>query len=265
MSQFQNLCGEWTGKSLNLVTGEVRAGTIWCKSWSCEYCAPIRKKQLMRQAANGDPDKFITLTSRYRPNEMTPHQAAQELVHAWRMVVQRAKRDKLITTMQYIAVFELTQKGWPHLHILARCSFLAQEWLSARLKEYADSPVCHVRAVKSPKRAAWYVAKYTAKAPEKFQGCKRYWRTLGYDLSPDKRDKCLHDHFQGYISQTHITHVADLYTSHGYGVEWDSDHSFTATPTEIDFWRLERRKYQRNHSPPYKEQRTCISTLKTKA
>lgn len=254
---MSDLCGEWTGKSLNLLTGEVRAGAIWCKSWHCEYCAPIRQKQLMRQAANGNPNKFITLTSRYRPDEMTPAEAAHQLVHAWRMVIQRAKRERLFTDCQYIAVFEQTQKGWPHLHILARCSFLAHAWLSQRLREYADSPVCHVRSVNSARRAAWYVAKYTAKAPEKFKGCKRYWRTFGYDMSTDNRDRCLHDHFTGYLSCAHVQDVAALYEAHHYNLQWDSEHSFIATPTDLDFWQSTRSHYWRHHDPPPLENRPC--------
>lgn len=252
-SAISDLCGEWTGKRVDMLTGEVHAGAIWCKSWHCEYCAPIRKKQLQRQAADGNPDKFITLTSRYRPDEMTPHEAAQELVHAWRMVIQRGKRDKVFKDIQYIAVFELTKKGWPHLHILARCSFMAQDWLSARLKQYADSPVCHIRAVKSAKRAAWYVAKYTAKSPEKFEGCKRYWRTRGYDLSPGRQDRPVHDHFLGYCSQSHLSEVAEFYHKHDYSLEWTSDHSFIAAPSGFDVFARAREIYGAKRRRPFKE------------
>jgi len=260
-----DLCGEWTGKRLNLVTGELRAGSIWCKSWTCEHCAPIRQRQLMAQAANGHPTKFITLTSRYRPDEMSPDQAAHQLVHAWRMAVQRGKRDHIFTECHYIAVFELTKRGWPHLHILARCTFIAQEWLSQRLRQYADSPVVHIRSVKNASRAAWYVAKYTAKAPNKFQGCKRYWRTLGYDLSPGKRDKPIHDHFIGYLDQRHVLDIAAMYTMHGYNLDWDSDHSFTAVPHGLDLWAATRARYWRKHDPPYKEHGRCKSNSKTTA
>ena len=253
MSESSNLCGEWTGSRVNLATGEVSAGAVWCKSWHCEHCAPIRQKQLMAQAANGEPNKFITLTSRYRPDEMTPAQAAQQLVHAWRMAVQRGKREKIFDNIQYIAVFEVTKKGWPHLHILARCSYIAQSWLSERLKQYADSPIVDVRNVTSKKRAAWYVAKYTAKAPQKFDGCKRYWRTMGYDLSPDKRDKCLHDHFIGYITHGHIEDVAAMYEAHEYQLQWRSENSFIACPAEIDFHARARDKYLKDKAIPYKE------------
>jgi hypothetical protein len=211
---------------------------------------------LQRDAANGEPNRFITLTSKYRPDEMTPSEAAQELVHAWRMVIQRGKREGIIKDMQYIAVFELTKQGWPHMHILARCSWLAQSWLSDRMAEYAESPRVDIRLIKSKARAAWYVAKYTSKAPEKFEGCKRYWRTLGYDLSPGKTDKPVHDHFQGYLDYSHILDVASLYEAHNYQLEWTSDHSFIAAPQGIDFWAYERKKHQEKQLKPYKDKAT---------
>lgn len=250
---MSDLCGEWTAGNVDLWTGEVRAGTIWCKSWHCEYCQPIRKKQVIKQALNGEPNKFITLTSTRRPDEMTPDQAAQQLVHAWRMVVQRGKREKLFKDIQYIAIFEETKLGWPHLHILARCSWLAQAWLSDRLEEYAQSPIVDIRQVRQRSKQAFYVAKYLGKAPQRYRGCKRYWRTLGYDLSPDKRDRCLHDHFMGYMRQTHITEIAALYDAHGYVLAWDSEHSFVAYPSHTDFYEHQRARYKQTHSPPYKE------------
>jgi hypothetical protein len=248
-----------------MLTGEVKAGTIWCRSWTCEYCAPIRARQLMRDAINGEPNKFITLTWRAGHNEWGPDQAARHLVHAWRMTVQRGKREGIFTDIQYIAVFEKHQNGFPHLHILARCNFIAQAWLSKALEDYANAPRVDIRKIKGKKRAAFYIAKYTAKAPEKFHGCKRYWRTLGYDLSEGKADRPLHDHFKGYVTCDHISQVADLYQTHGYWLEWDNEHSFVAFPRDTDFWSHARDAWKRQHDPPTKEHRTCGYASKTTA
>lgn len=247
-----------------MLTGEVRAGAIWCKSWFCEHCAPIRKRQLQAQAANGKPNRFITLTSKYRPETMTPDEAAQQLVHAWRMVVQKGKRDKIFDDIQYIAVFEETKRGWPHLHILARCSWVAQDWLSYHMEKYANSPIVDVRKVKSRKRAAWYISKYTAKAPHRFNGCKRYWRTHGYDPTPGKADKPLHDHFQGYWSDWNVDEISGVYEAHDYDLEWTSAHSFIATPRSFDLHATKRANWQGNHDPPQPEQPQCESSSKTK-
>lgn len=207
----------------------------------------------MAQAAGGRPNKFITLTSRYRPDEMTIHEAAQQLVHSWRMVIQRAKREGLFNDIQYIAVFELTKKGWPHLHILARANFLPQKWLSARMREYCDSPVVDVRAVKSQRRAAWYIAKYTAKTPEKFEGCKRYWRTLKYDFTARKKEKPVADSRVGFYLHDHVTGMASTFEKNGYTVAWDGPSNFIAYPNELDLYSYLRRSRQRKSKPRYKE------------
>lgn len=181
---------------------------------------------------------------------MTPDEAAQELVHAWRMAIQNGKRNKIFEQMQYIAVFEKTEQGWPHLHILARCDWLAQEWLSKKMEQYANSPIVDIRKVKSKKRAAWYVAKYTAKDPERFDRCKRYWRTHGYALTVDNKEKPVHDHFKGLWSDWHIQEVAGIYTANNYDLQWDSDHSFTATPKDIFIHQTAMCLYNHNKSPP---------------
>lgn len=257
MSASTSLCGQWSAGRVDLDTGEVRAGAIWCKSWTCDHCAPIRQKQLMAQAAQGQPTRFITLTSRRRVGDLTPDQAARQLVHAWRMVIQRGKRDGLIREMQYIAVFEQHRSGWPHLHILARCDFLPQEWLSKRMAEYADSPVVDIRLVKSRARAAWYIAKYTAKAPHKWEGCKRYWRTLSYAPAKNGRKTCVADRVQPLFRQQHVTIFAGFFTAHGYRLEWDSDHSFIALPDTPESQALHRKCYAPR--PPPNEYRLCTT------
>lgn len=147
-----------------------------CKRWSCDICRPRRHAQLKAIARAGEPQTFITLTidSKQYPN---PDAAAQALVKAWRLTLQRARREKLIDQCEYLAVFESTRKGWPHLHILARTGFIPQQWLSDRLNQYAKSPVVDIRAVTDQQGAATYIAKYVSKNPQAFQGCKRYWKT----------------------------------------------------------------------------------------
>lgn len=236
-------CGSQTGVNIDLLTGEVAAGTVWCKSWKCEHCAVLRSKQLQAQAAGGYPNKFITLTSKLRPDSMTVDEAARQLVHAWRMAIQRGKRDGIFKDIQYLAVFELTKNGWPHIHILARCEFLPKSWLSKRMAEYADSPIVDIRKVTSRRRAAWYVAKYTSKAPEKFQGCKRYWRTRRYTLTDVKKMKVSREGKKGYIYPDYIEYHASFLERNGYKLTWTSDHSTIATPGPEDVYHYLRRPF----------------------
>lgn len=125
------------------------------------------------------------------------------------------------------------------------------------MAEYADSPIVHVRKVDSRKRAAWYIGKYTSKAPRKFHGCKRYWRTLSYDLSGESKQRPLQDRKKGFLHEDCVHGFASSFQKNGYQVDWDSDHSFTAYPSTIDlFHYLKGRKRPQVHNP-YRERLRC--------
>lgn len=174
------LCGE--GTIVNDGQGGPRAVTLKCRAWTCDGCAPDRKKALTALAASGAPTTFITLTSNPRIGSSTDDRA-RALVVAWREVVRRIKLVYGYKTVAYLCVFEATKRGEPHLHILARVGFVPQKWLSAQMAELTDAPIVDIRQVNSPGQAAAYVAKYIGKSPHRFATCKRYWYTKGWDQS----------------------------------------------------------------------------------
>lgn len=224
-----SMCGQWTGCRTDTQTGETWGGRLWCKSWNCEDCAPKRRKELMAAAAAGQPSTLITLTSPYGCTD-TPDEAAQQLVHAWRMVIQRAKRNGIVDELHYIAVFEETKQGWPHLHILARTTFISQKWLSERMREYHNAPIVDIRKVYNARHASRYVGKYVSKAPHRYEGCKRYWRSRDYDLS-EKPRLCRDDSISwGWISQAPPELTARLMQKNGWHVDWQDAHSYIAWP-----------------------------------
>jgi len=186
---------------------------LLCRSWQCPECAPKRKTQLIAQAHSGEPEIFLTLTC--KPTEGDgPNHRAQLLSKQWKAVrraaIVEARRDlkkrsrpagralaaervDIINgvtqrcvrltgnSLPFIAVFEQTKNGEPHLHVLVRAKWINQEWLSKQMAERLNSPIVDVRAVTDKKRVVYYVSKYLAKDPHKFQGVKRYW------TSPDWR------------------------------------------------------------------------------
>lgn len=175
-------------------TGSIRASThngeviaeLKCKSWRCEFCAPERQAQLQSMCINGTPNRFITITCRLGEFRR-PECAAKAIAIAWRTAVQRWRRLKSWHKCQYIAVFEATEQGWPHLHILWRGHWLAQRWLSDQMTELLNSPIVDVRKIDNVRRRAFYVAKYFSEAPVRFGTCKRYWtsKTFGKPYSTD--------------------------------------------------------------------------------
>ena len=152
-----------------------------CRCWSCEYCAPRRKARLVHEAQAGKPDLFVTLTSVYKPGRC-PHMAARALARAWRRVRREYLKKHGKGTLPFLCVFEATQNGWPHLHIVARCKWLEKRWLRKRMAELIGAKVVDVQRVKRSESVGKYIAKYIGKRPERFEGVKRYWRSQDFLL-----------------------------------------------------------------------------------
>lgn len=205
-----SLCREWT---LVKTLGNSAEGTpLKCRSWSCDYCQPERAIQLIAIALSGQANTFLTLTCR-RDGSRTANEAARALAQAWRMVRQEAERiqkrehQRNASTpnneqrkprpggpspgrspvdlgkekrIEFLAVFEATKLGWPHLHILCRSKWIDYHWLSDQMRKRLNSPMVNVQRITNPAKAAGYVAKYCGKAPHKFGDCKRYWKSKNY-------------------------------------------------------------------------------------
>lgn len=150
-----------------------------CRSWSCPICSGKRRKAVIRQAVDGNPTRFITLT----PNAGSgsePDEEALNMTRAWRDVVREYRRLWPNREAQYMAVFEATKRGWPHMHILWRGGWIDQRWLSAQMKKRIGAPVVWVSLIRNKKKAAEYCGKYFSKRPIRFGNCKRYWRSFLY-------------------------------------------------------------------------------------
>lgn len=177
-------CEEWV--LVKRQGGVLTAQPLKCKCWSCELCAPMRARQLIRSAFMGRPDMFLTLTvnpARFHD----AHERARMLARAWRLLRLRAMRKYKYKSLPFLAVFEKTKAGEPHLHILLRCKWMSQRWLSEQMDALIGAPIVDVRRVDGVKKIAAYVAKYVGKDPTRFVGAKRYWSSQDYEL-PDPRE-----------------------------------------------------------------------------
>lgn len=160
------------------------ASPLFCNSWYCEICQPRRSARLKALGREGCPNSFITLTVNPE-NGAGVSERAQGLVAAWRTIRQRACKKYGYDSIPFMAVFEETKKGEPHLHILARCKWIDQKWLSEQMDALTGAPICDIRRVQDAKSAAWYVAKYCGKAPHRFEGVKRYWTSQDWRIEPE--------------------------------------------------------------------------------
>ncbi len=164
-----------------------------CDRWSCPYCAPRRRRALIAQAVAGEPNKILTLTI----NPAIGHSPTdrRRLLHdAWKRLVKRILRRFHWKSLPYMAFIEKTQRGEPHLHILLRCEYIPQSWLSSQMKEMVHSPIVWIEQVKSTAKAIAYVTKYVGKAPAQFGTAKRYWVSRGWLINqPSEPEKPVFD------------------------------------------------------------------------
>ena len=178
-------CAEWclvkrTRPGLTIIP-------LRCRCWTCEECQPRRRSQLIREGVRGKPNLFITLTSVYRPGG-SPAAAARALVCAWRKVREEYIKVHGKGSLPFLAVFEATLNGWPHLHIIARAKWVSQKWLSKRMAALTGAKIVWVERIKGGRRTVNYVTKYVGKEPMRFATVKRYWRSQDYLLPSDEQE-----------------------------------------------------------------------------
>lgn len=166
-----SICGEHS------LVSEGVAYTLRCWRWTCEFCLPILKAELERKASAGDATIFLTLTCDPSRHEC-PDEAARRIKLAWtqvRRILQRQFRMHL----PFLAVFEQTANGWPHLHLLIRADgVIPQRWLSAQMARLIGAPTVFIRSARKGD------ASYIAKGPQKFAGCKRHWASRDWIIAP---------------------------------------------------------------------------------
>lgn len=189
---------------LQYTSTKARAFVPRCNSWKCPKCAPRRVRKLKAQAASGNPDTFLTLT--VNPHVLdNPTERAQRAIAGWRNLVKRIKRHYRYDKLEYLVVLEQTKRGEPHLHILLRCKWIDQRWLSAQWLDLTGAKIVDIRRVKHARQVASYVAKYIAKAPARFGKLKRYYRSHRY-CDPQKKRASGHD----WHNATTILHASNM-------------------------------------------------------
>jgi len=134
---------------------------------------------------DGRPNMFITLTVNPAIGE-DPAERARIVTKGFRLLVQRIKTKLKVKEFAYMAIFEATKKGEPHLHVLARSRYIPQSWLSDVWRELTGAYIVDVRRTDNSGRAAWYVTKYMAKNPVRFGKTKRYLMSRHWKQSPKK-------------------------------------------------------------------------------
>ncbi|HVT26071.1 MAG TPA: hypothetical protein VHD95_15705 [Rhizomicrobium sp.] len=141
--------------------------------------------------------------------------------------MKRARRKFTKEPLEYLAIFEATKKGEPHLHILMRAPYIPQKWISQCMDELIEAPIVDIRRVGSAKNAAAYVAKYVGKGPKPFASLKRYWSSKNYQVDNKRPPKSDDPWGRGWrVWKEPLIVLRDIFTRWGGVVEWSGDHEF---------------------------------------
>lgn len=195
---------------------------LWCRTWGCPECVEARVRDLKRYARAGNPRSFITLTVRGQ-DDNRQHIRAQELKDAWSKVRRLAMKVFRLKEFAFLAVFETTKAGEPHLHILARTRFIPQKWLSEQMNRLIGAPIVDIRRVSNARLAAWYVAKYISKAPARWTGCKRYWSSHDWATKEAAADTPIMDAGDGWTLMKKPQFVlVEGFLAQGFNVTFDA-------------------------------------------
>lgn len=133
---------------------------IPCRRWGCRYCGGKKAFQLACKCELAKPERFITLTIDPK-HWLNPREAYDG---TRRKLSDFAKEVRKIRgSFEYLRVLEVTKKGWPHYHFLAKCPYIPQATLSKIWASLTGAVIVDVRRVENQSNVFRYVLKYLCK------------------------------------------------------------------------------------------------------
>lgn len=221
-----SVCGE--GSWLKEDRATFTVGTLRCRSWGCDHCAPVRRGLLIKQARKGRPIAMATFTLPPLPGE-TPDEMARRL--SWMCSRWWEALRKKFPMRQYetLRVFEAHKSGYPHLHVLWRGLAIDLDWCNDTwVRLGGASNGVKLEWLRSKRDAAAYVAKYIGKAPHRYPGTQRYRASRGYELGKQAPDPSPIKSV-GYVRPHHdVWLCAEVHENIGCRIEWTGHERYTA-------------------------------------
>ena len=135
---------------------------LLCRSWTCTRCGPARRRRIVHLIGLAEPTSLLTLTCDPKLHA-SPDEALGVMSEALPKLIKRLRRGLDGRALEYLAVWELTRRGWPHLHILLRAPFIPHAEVRQHWLDLTGARIVDIRAVDSPATAGRYVAKHFTK------------------------------------------------------------------------------------------------------
>lgn len=174
-------CGAW---SLTASNGEESVAVpMRCRRWRCPRCGPAMRNRLVHLVSQAPPDRMITLTVDTKLYA-DPYAAARRLSWAFPLLVKELRRHARGQPLEYLAVWERTKAGWPHLHVLVRGPYVHWAVVSNLWRDLTQSPIVDVKKLSGTRQGARYVTKYLAKDPDPFGQGRALRASRGFLVEP---------------------------------------------------------------------------------
>lgn len=221
----------------------VTISVLYCNSWQCEVCQGRRAWKLAQDLKAGKPSKFLTLTVAAKRG-ISREQRARSLKDAWVAWIAKLRREHPGEVVEYAYVFEDTEKGEPHMHILGRWPWVDKAEISAYFGKKIGAPNTRIEAVKSQKGLASYLTDYLKKGPTRFGTLKRYGFSKGYRIRKRVKE-AIPKVWQGHVTQVdqpyHLLQID--YFIKGFRQYGEAPPGFCRLlrpqPKPPDIWRLD--------------------------
>lgn len=174
-----------------LVNANQQRGTVTglkCKRWQCSICQPLNRWKVMQLAKRGAPNLFMTLTVSHKKYS-SPDEMACDMRRGL-VLLRRKIADRWgVENIPFFVVFEKHKSGWPHMHLLLRGPYLHQAVLLGMWRSIMGDAGVNVKEIRKKEAVLAYVVKYIGKDLQKFEGCKRYWRSQNYEMEKEVFEK----------------------------------------------------------------------------
>lgn len=179
--------------------------------------------KVMHAARKGEPNLFLTLTC--KPGRFaSPHDAARDMKRGLVLLRRRIQRKWGVKNLPFIVVYEKTQAGWPHMHLLLRAPYMHWKVLRAMWQELTGAHQVDVRFIKNKSQVLFYVTKYIGKALHAFEGCKRWWRSHNYNVIEEAPFQPRQYGRPGYNERTTIAEFKAVLRKRGVFIEAETPH-----------------------------------------
>lgn len=217
------------------------------------------RRRLIHLVSEAPPQRMLTLTAWTKAFD-DPQDAARRMARQFPRLIALLRRALPQAPIEYLAVWERTQAGWPHLHVLLRGPYVPHALVSQLWARLMNSPIVHLKRLDDSAAGARYVAKYLTKDPDPFGQGRALRASRGFlvePMRPQSTRECTLgrvDLYEGNVWEWLLAELQNLRL-----VEADENgRMFSAPWDHFDApegvlwlrWERQRRAVESRHPPP---------------